>query len=338
MLANVSIVGERPHDLFVDTHNTVYVTNERNVTIQIWLENNTALEKKLFSGVDIPRSIFVAINGDMYVDNSAFDRRIDRWSMNSTTGVPEMYVTGTCFGLFIDVNNYLYCSSDPPHQVIKQSLYSDGNASIVVAGNGTAGSGPIMLSGPRGIFVSTRLILYVADCWNHRVQYFQPGQMAGSTMTINGSTGIFSLQCPTEIVLDFDGFPFIVDHGNHRILGSGSDGFRCILGCTNTYGSASNQFNQPHSLGFDNRGNLFVIETMNNRLQTFLLMSNSCSKSFYDHHICLATNSQSEKLRRFPESNKKVLPRCNSLHMSQQFQKNDKRFLRTFLKVPNFTH
>lgn len=295
IIANESVVGTRPHDIFVDTNNTVYVTNERNATIQIWFENNTTLEKNLLSGPHTPKSIFVAINGDLYVDNGAINHRVDRWSMNSTNSTPVMYVPGICFGLFIDVYNYLYCSTAATHQVIKQSLYSDGNASIVVAGNGTAGSSADMLYGPRGIFVDTNLTLYVAECTNSRIQYFHSGQLTGITMSINGSGGNFTLACPTEIVLDFDGFAYIVDYDQHRILGSGITGFRCIVGCAGGPGSASNQFNQPHSLAFDSGGNLFVIENGNNRLQKFLLSSNSCGKFLYNLQIWLRMNFHSNQ-------------------------------------------
>ena len=297
IIANESVVGTHPHDIFVDTDNTVYVTNERNATIQIWFENNTTLEKNLYvySGPDTPKSIFVAINGDLYVDNGVTNHRVDRWSMNLTTSTPVMYVPGICYGLFIDVYNYLYCSTAATHQVIKQSLYSNGNVSIVVAGNGTAGSAADMLNAPRGIFVSTCLTLYVADCENNRIQYFRSEQMAGSTMPINGSNGTFVLDCPTEIVFDFDGFAYIIDHNHHRILGSGPTGFRCIVGCAGGSGSASNQFNHPHSLAFDSGGNLFVIENGNNRLQKFLLSSNSCGKFPYHLQMRLMMNSHSDQ-------------------------------------------
>jgi DNA-binding beta-propeller fold protein YncE len=135
-----------------------------------------------------------------------------------------------------------------------------------------------MLYKPRGIFVNSGLNFYVADCGNNRIQFFQSGQLNGTTVTINGLNGIFTLSCPTEVVLDIDGYLFIADSENNRILGSGPTGFRCIVGCTGTTGLAADQLNSPHSLSFDSYGNLFVIEYGNNRLQKFFLSSNSCGK------------------------------------------------------------
>ena len=135
-----------------------------------------------------------------------------------------------------------------------------------------------MLNKPQGIFVDKNLNLYVADCLNDRIQLILPGQLNGTTLAINGSNGTFTLACPTDIALDMDDYLFITDALNNRILGLGPFGFRCIVGCTGTTGVASYQLDHPHSLSFDSKGNLFVIEYSNNRLQKFFLSSNSCGK------------------------------------------------------------
>jgi DNA-binding beta-propeller fold protein YncE len=94
----------------------------------------------------------------------------------------------------------------------------------------------------------------------------------------NGSAESFRLNCPMGIVLDGDENLFIVDQKNHRIVGSGLNEFRCIVGCTGYNGSASNQLLYPRTLSFDSFGNIFVTDTNNNRIQKFLLATNSCGK------------------------------------------------------------
>ena len=189
-----------------------------------------------------------------------------------------MYVADSCFGLFIDVNDDLYCSLGSLHKVVKQLLNGATNTSSIVAGNGTSGNSSSMLSEPRGIFVDASLTLYVADCWNHRVQYFLPGDLSGTTILTNGSNGSFTLRYPTAVIMDMDNYLYISDCGNSRILGSGLAGFRCIAGCTNTNGSAADQLYGPFGIAFDIYGNLFVVDAGNNRLQKFSLALNSCSK------------------------------------------------------------
>jgi len=272
------LVGILPYDVFVDINNTVYVAGTRDNTVQVWLEGNVTPTRTILGNFNWPYSIFVTLNGDVYVDNSFYNYQIDKWTLNATSGVIVMYVNGTCYGLFIDIDDNLYCSNGPSHQVVKRSLNGDVNTSVIVAGTGIAGNASNMLNNPQGIFLDINLNLYVADCGNSRIQLFQSGQLNGTTITINGSNGTFQLSCPTKIVLDADGYLFIVDCNNSRILGSSSTGFRCIVGCTGTSGSTSNQLLLPHSLSFDSYGNLFVIDTGNNRLQKFVLSSNSCGK------------------------------------------------------------
>ena len=97
--------------------------------------------------------------------------------------------------------------------------------------------------------------------------------MAGS-----GAPGTINIRYPVTVVLDVDEYMFIVDSGNNRIIGSGPDGFRCVVGCTGTSGSALDQLSIPKSMAFDSHGNIFVVESNNQRIQKFLLSSNTCSE------------------------------------------------------------
>jgi hypothetical protein len=118
--------------------------------------------------------------------------------------------------------------------------------------------------------------LYVADCRNHRVQLFQSGESNG--ITVAGSTSpnpTIKLDCPTGIVLDAEKYLFIVDSLNHRIVGSGLNGFRCLVGCYGM-GSESNQLKFPFSFSFDRFGNMFVADNWNFRIQKFEYLEKSC--------------------------------------------------------------
>jgi hypothetical protein len=67
-----------------------------------------------------------------------------------------------------------------------------------------------------------------------------------------------------------------VDYGNDCIIGSGPNGFQCIAGCSGSYGSAPDQLHDPLNLAFDSYGNIFVTDS--NRIQKFILATNSCGK------------------------------------------------------------
>jgi hypothetical protein len=118
----------------------------------------------------------------------------------------------------------------------------------------------------------------VADSGNNRIQLFSSGQSSPITVAGSGAPQTIVLNSPTDVVLDADGYLFIVDYNSHRIVGSGPSGFQCIVGCSGVGGSGSNQLNLPFAMAFDSYGNIFVADTYNNRVQLFLLASNSCSK------------------------------------------------------------
>ena len=246
------------------------------------MEGNITFSRTTSVGSTSANTLFVASNGDIYVYNNATSPHIDKYTQNQTNGTVAMYVAGTCYGIFIDIQDNLYCSMESPQQVVKKSLRSDAITSTIVAGNGTAGTGLYMIHGPRGMIVHNDLNLYVADCHNHRIQLFRSGQLNGTTIVINGSNGTLTLNTPTGVALDGDGYLFITDYGNHRILGSGPEGFRCIVGCTGFEGAAANQLNHPHRFSFDSYGNLYVIDIDNGRLQKFFLLSNSCGEYYQE--------------------------------------------------------
>ncbi len=106
---------------------------------------------------------------------------------------------------------------------------------------------------------------------------FPLGQMNAITVAGNGAPGTITLYCPNAIAFDANGYLFIGDSYNHRIIGSGPYGFRCLFGCSGV-GSGSHQLYYPRQMSFDSYGNLFVADQYNYRIQKFILASNSCSE------------------------------------------------------------
>ena len=189
--------------------------------------------------------------------------------------------SSSCYSIFVVNNNTLYCSQDAKHQVIAAPLSAGmSGILIVVAGTGSAGSTPTMLRTPNGIFIDSQYSLYVADCLNDRIQRFKTFQLNGTTVVGTGSVATTTLSRPTAVVLDADGYMFIVDNSNHRIVGSGPRGYRCLVGCSRTGGSTSNRLSFPQMMHFDSDGNLLVTDTGNGRVQKFLL-SNNCTRELF---------------------------------------------------------
>ena len=265
--------------LFIDNNNIVYAAVPDLTQVQVWPQGSITSSRNLSTGANAPWSVFVTINGDIYVDNGNNNRTVSKWIANYPSYTIAMQTEGRCYDLVLDIYENVFCSMESPDQVIKRSLYETNisNSVAIVAGNGTAGSSAYLLDRPKGIAVDFNLNLFVADCGNNRVQRFEAGQL--NAMTVVGTADTILVSCPMGVILDAGGYLFIMDKDNDRIIGSDRRGFRCIVGCTGVRGSASDQLNYARIIRFDTHGNLYVTDTNNNRIQKFLLATNSCGKN-----------------------------------------------------------
>ena len=245
--------------------------------MQAWLEGSTNPTRS-FPGGFAP---FVTSNDDVFVCDA--DNRIGWWAVNATSSVALMFIGGgkKCQSLFVDMNNTLYCSVSEMNMVLSKSLDNTTSSFTAVAGTGCSGSASNKLASPFGIFVDLGFNLLVADRDNDRIQCFQSGQLSGTTVAGNGTTGTINLSRPTHVVLDGNGYLFIVDSGNNRIVRSGLGGFRCVVGCLYGSGPAANQLSSPQTMSFDTYGNIWVADYSNSRVQRFSIVDGSLGKS---HH------------------------------------------------------
>ena len=273
-----AFANESESVLFINSNNSIYIANKKTGEILIWYNgNNDKPSKKISSNLSNLSSIFVTTNGDIYLDNG----RIDKWiAANETWTSVMMNVTSTCYAIFIDIYESLYCSMFDKHRVNRKWL--NGRTVIV------AGSELNTLNHPWGIFVDINSDLYVADSGNNRIQLFRWNQRNGITVAGKGSSKVtIELNEPSGIVLDGDRHLFIVDSGNHRIIGSDENGFRCIFGCSGESGSTNDKLSNPHTMSFDSYGNIYVTDRDNHRIQKMSLSKKSdrkcaenCSKIF----------------------------------------------------------
>ncbi|CAF0754214.1 unnamed protein product [Adineta steineri] len=290
--ANETTLGTFPQALFIDTNNTIYTVNEEKKQFLMWINNSIIPNKTISDNFLGSSSIFVTNNGDIYYYNDDIyyyngeiyhynrtrNRRVDKWISNTDTFVNVMNVNSSCSGLFIDINDTLYCSMYDHHKIVKRWLNDSEIMPATAAGTGIDGSSSNELSGPMGIFVDLNFDLYVADRDNDRIQLFKFEELNGTTIVGEGSSNnIILLSRPSGIVLDADKYLFIVDQYNHRIIRSRSNDIRCIIGCYGK-GSQSNQLSYPVTLSFDSYGNIFIIDSSNYRIQKFDFLLNSCGK------------------------------------------------------------
>jgi hypothetical protein len=273
--ANIAYVGSSPSGMFINKNNTIYVVNRASSRLVIWSEGTPMPTRNLTGNLSFPSSVFVRLNGDVYIDNGNLSARVNKWAWNSSNLTIAMIVKQTCYSIFVDINDNLYCSMTNLHYVATRSWNTNSNMWSIAAGTECVGNTSSQLMNPRGIFVDTNLDLYVADCGNDRVQLFSPNQSSAMTVAGRQAPDTITLFCPSAIVLDADGYLFIADSSNHRIVADSPFGFRCLVGCYDGSGSAGNQLYNPTGLSFDSYGNLFVLDQTNARIQKFMLISNT---------------------------------------------------------------
>jgi len=273
--ANNNTIGTNPYGIYIDNNNTIYIPSRQYGRVHIWFADDQNTTINISRSTSYAYAMFVTSNGDMYVSSqyaSSSSYYIDKLTIDGNNSTLVATSTRLCYGLFIDINDVLYCCMSMYHQVVKKPLDSTSNAWTSVAGvANTASSSSTYLNNPYGIFVDVNFDLYVADCGNDRIQLFYLGISTGITLVGTGTNGTIALDCPIAVTLDADKYLFIVDNDYNRIVGSGPNGFRCLFGCSGSSGSASNSLNEPQSMAFDSDGNIYVTDRNNHRIQKLIL-------------------------------------------------------------------
>jgi hypothetical protein len=277
--ANSVIVGSQPHGIFIDRFDQIYLADHKNGKIRIYGKGQSNVTRTLSVKLAVYTALFVTLNGDVYFEHENKTGRIDKWSLNSTNSTFVTKFRGNCYGLFVDINNTLYCSLRNSYTVEKVSLDSNMSTPVTVTGTGIKGSASDQFDGPWGIFVDTNLSLYVADADNKRVMMFRPNQLVGQTVAGNGIPNGLQLLLPTDVIMDGDGYLYIAENRNHRIVRTKNGDYVCLVGCSGRSGSAAHELNKAYGVRLDSRGNLYVVDEMNRRIQRFQLIKDACGKS-----------------------------------------------------------
>ncbi|CAF1171569.1 unnamed protein product [Adineta ricciae] len=265
--------------IFVDLNDTLYVADHMKNRILIWSNQSVDQLRQLNASLYEFTPLFVTLNGDIYFENGEKTGEIRKFTSSSTESKLITRLSAHCFGLFVDIRNTLYCSRHENHLVVKVLLTSDNHTERYIAGTGKAGSGSYELDQPMGIFVDLNYHLYVADGGNNRVQLFRRGDLNGDTVAGSNIPEGLTLQYPTGVTGDGNGFLYIADSLQHCIVRVGNGEFEYIAGCnTNTSGSSSNQLYHPHTVYFDSVGNLYVADEWNFRVQIFRSKMNTCDQ------------------------------------------------------------
>jgi uncharacterized protein (TIGR03437 family) len=234
--------------------------------------------------------------GNLYVADS-FDNRVRKVSNGMITTVAG---SATCcyggdngpatgaqlfvpYGVAVDAAGNLYIADTVNERIRKVS----NGVIITVAGNGGDGfsgdNGPAtsaLLYHPYGLTVDSAGNLYIADNANSRIRKVSNGVI--STAAGNGTFGFSGdngpatsaqLNGPYGVAVDSAGNLYIADSLNNRIrkvsngvistvAGNGTQGFSGDNGP-----ATSAQLNGPYGVAVDSAGNLYIADSLNNRIR-----------------------------------------------------------------------
>ena len=171
--------------------------------------------------------------------------------------------------------NEFYVCDSLNHRIMRFSM----NVPIgtVVAGGNGQGTGNTQLNYPnRAFFDIYSDSIFITNTASHNVIQWVLGQntwllVAGSASFSPGNTAAL-LSFPIGVVVDHMKNIYVADTENHRIqlfLANSSIGIT-IAGLTGNAGSTSDSLSFPHALCIDSQMNLYVADTLNERVQKFL--------------------------------------------------------------------
>ena len=175
--------------------------------------------------------------------------------------------------------------ADTNNNVVRK-VASNGTVTTI-AGNGTAGNGgdngaatSAQLSAPQGVAVDSSGNVYIADTANSKVR-----KVSGGTITTvagsgtpgyggdGGSAASAQLNSPTGLAVDANGNLYIADTLNSAIRKVSGGNITTIAGNGRQGYSGDNgpaisaQLNFPQGVAVDATGNLYIADTMNNRVR-----------------------------------------------------------------------
>jgi uncharacterized protein (TIGR03437 family) len=274
----------------------IIFTAAGNGTLGYTGDNSAAASAELHG----PYGVAADSAGNLYIADSGNQRvrKVSKGVITTVAGNGTLGYTGdngpataaqlnTPYGVAVDSAGNLYIA-DSGNNVIRKVTVSSGVISTV-AGNGTSGytgdNGPAtsaQLFTPSWVAVDPAGNLYITDVANNVVREASASNGVISTVAGNGTyafagdgalaTGA-ALDQPMGVAVDSAGNLYIADTGNQRIRKVSNGTISTVAG-NGTYGftgdgasATSAELYQPMGVAVDSAGNLYIGDTVNNRIR-----------------------------------------------------------------------
>lgn len=224
-----------------------------------------------------PDRLFVTANGTIYVPDLD-NNRIQKWLPGATSGITVAGGNGAGSAanqfnrpssVFVDQQGNLYVTDQSNGRVQKWAPGATQGVTV-------AGAGLDYLGYPTDVFVDKQGNIYVSDQYGAAVKMWAPG---ATTAVIVAGTGNYTagpqgLESPTGIFVDDDGTLYVCDTDNNRVMKwprGATTGIPVAGGAySGNYGSANNEMRNPLDVAVDCKGNVYIADYGNHRIQKWL--------------------------------------------------------------------
>jgi len=134
---------------------------------------------------------------------------------------------------------------------------------------GEAGTGAGTFKFPLGLGVDKEGRIYVADSGNHRVQVFSPEGKFLSQFSTDVSPNMIKPSDPTDVAVNSTlNRCYVVDNDNHHVIIYDLQKM-AALKIMGTMGMEKEEFRFPFLIDIDSKGNIYIVEVINTRVQVF---------------------------------------------------------------------
>ena len=282
---------EAPSGIAVDGSGSVYVVDARNSRVQVFGPTGEFLSKWGSKGsgdgqFSKPKAIAVDTSGKVYVADTE-NRRVQVFS-----GAGEFLAKWGSFGsgdgqfsipsgIAVDVSGNVYVADTFDNRL--QVFNTDGD---FLGKWGSEGIGDGQFSKPEAIAVDGSGNVYVADTGNSRVQVFTAaGEFIGKWGSMGSADGQF--RNPLDIAVAGSGTVYVADKSNQRVQAFQVDLRQATAAAPRAsapvpladnvrlvtkWGAESSgdgQVTRPKGIAVDGSGNVYVADTLNDRVQVF---------------------------------------------------------------------
>lgn len=257
---------EEPRGLAIDATGNLYVVDSKNNRIQKLAPDGKPLltwgrEGQGAGEFKDPCGIAVGPDGSVYVADT-WNHRVQKFDANGKFLLEWRQQAGFWGprGIAVAADNSGVYVTDTGN---KRVVSFDTNGKELTAW-GHDGSKPGDFIEPVGIAVSDKGEVVVADTGNHRMQYFTPQGTFIKEHFVSGWEEFYTE--PYIALLGSD--VLVTDSFNHRCARYAGGTLVYSWGKS---GSGRGDFNRPIGIATDGRGAVYVADTLNHRIQKFIL-------------------------------------------------------------------